>query len=90
MTSKQGYGPDLTKFLDKRLCVRLNTKKKISGVMIGCDKFMNIVLDHAHEHVGKEVRPLGTSMIRGNSIIMWECLDKVTDIEKVKETKKFR
>jgi len=77
MTSKQGYGPDLKKFMDRRLHVRLNSKRRITGIMIGYDHFMNVVLDHAQEHVGKETRPIGKVMIRGNSMIMWECLDKI-------------
>jgi len=77
MTSKQGYGPDLKKFMDRRLHIRLNSKRRVTGVMIGYDHFMNVVLDQAQEHVGKEVRPIGKVMIRGNSMIMWECLDKI-------------
>jgi len=77
MASKQGYGPDLKKYMDKRLHIRLNGKRRVTGVMIGHDHFMNIVLDQAQEHVGKETRPIGKVMIRGNSMIMWECLDKI-------------
>jgi len=77
MTSKQGYGPDLRKYLDKRLHVRLNAKRSVTGQMIGYDHFMNIVLDKAVEHIGKQEKDIGKAMIRGNSILMWECLDKV-------------
>lgn len=77
MASKQGYNPDLKRYMDKRLHVRINGKRKITGIMIGHDHFMNIVLDQAQEHAGKEIRPLGRVMIRGNSMIMWECLDKI-------------
>jgi len=45
MTSKQGYSPDLKKYLDKKLVVKLNGGRKVSGIMIGFDHFMNIVLD---------------------------------------------
>lgn len=78
MTSKQGYGPDFRKFLDKRLHVRLNNKRKVTGVLIGYDHMMNIVLDRTIEHVGKDrTKEIGKAMIRGNSILMWECLDKI-------------
>jgi small nuclear ribonucleoprotein G len=77
MASKQGYNPDLKRYMDKRLEVSLNGKRKITGIMIGHDHFMNIVLDQAQEHVGKEYRPIGRVMIRGNSMIMWECKDKI-------------
>ena len=77
MASKQGYGPDLRKYVDKHLLIRLNAKRKIAGLLIGYDHFMNIVLDKAIEHVGKETKEIGKCMIRGNSVIMWECLDKI-------------
>jgi len=39
---------------------------------------MNIVLENAIEHIGKETNiELGTAVIRGNAIVMWECLEKV-------------
>jgi len=77
MASKQGYGPDLRKYVDKRLNIRLNGRRKISGNMIGFDHFMNIVLDNAVEHKGKETKDLGKVMLRGNNIIMWECVEKI-------------
>ena len=77
MASKQGYGPDLRKYVDKKLNIRLNGKRAISGTMIGYDHFMNIVLDNAVEYKGKEVKDIGKAMLRGNNIIMWECVDKV-------------
>ena len=77
MASKQGYGPDLKRYMDKRLHVRLNGKRRVTGVMIGHDHFMNIVLDNAVEHIGKDTRPVGKIMIRGNSMVMWENLDKI-------------
>lgn len=50
----------------------------MSGTLAGHDKYMNIVLDNAVEHTGKDkLTPIGTTIIRGNSIIMWECLEKV-------------
>ena len=81
MTSKQGYGPDLRKFIDKRVLVKLNGSRKVMGQLIGFDHFMNIVLNDAVEYSGwgpKETeKPIGKAMIRGNSIYMWECLDKI-------------
>ena len=44
----------------------------------GYDQFMNIVLDNAVEIVSPtEKVDIGMVVIRGNSIQMWECLDKV-------------
>ncbi len=79
MVDKQGYGPDLRNYMDKRLDIKLNANRRIVGVMKGYDQFMNIVLEGCNE-VGKldAKTPIGTVMIRGNSIVMWECLDKLT------------
>ena len=42
---------------------------------------MNIVLNDAIEYSGYGLKitekPIGKAMIRGNSILMWECLDKI-------------
>lgn len=50
---------------------------------------MNLVLENAKEII-TEIRPgqpptesfedIGYTIVRGNSIVMWECLDKVRDI----------
>ncbi|TNV73389.1 hypothetical protein FGO68_gene17129 [Halteria grandinella] len=83
MASKQGYGADLRKFMDLRVDLRLNAGRHVAGVLKGYDQFLNIVLDNAIEiKDGKEGaaqnnRELGTIVIRGNSIVMWENLDKV-------------
>lgn len=79
MASKQGYGPDLKNYMDKRLDIRLNAKRRLVGVLRGYDQFMNIVLDETYEINDKgEKTQIGTSMIRGNSIVLWECLDKIS------------
>ena len=78
MASKQGYGADLRKFMDLRIDLKLNGNRHVAGVLKGYDQFLNIVLDNAIEILGKDQkRELGTLVIRGNSVLMWECLDKV-------------
>lgn len=78
MASKQGYGPDLKKYMDKRLDIRLNANRRLYGVLKGYDQFMNIVLEDTQEVVSNEEKVnIGTVMIRGNSIVLWECLDKI-------------
>ncbi len=81
MASKQGYGADLRKFMDLRVDLRLNAGRHVAGVLKGYDQFLNIVLDNAIEikSEGKteQKRELGTIVIRGNSVVMWENLDKV-------------
>ena len=58
--------------------IKLNGKRRVSGTVAGHDNYMNIVLDNALEHIGKDdTVEIGKAVIRGNSIIMWECLDRV-------------
>mmetsp|Transcript_46286 Transcript_46286/g.53341 ORF Transcript_46286/g.53341 Transcript_46286/m.53341 type:complete len:80 (-) Transcript_46286:97-336(-) len=78
MTSKQGYGADLKKYHEKRLQVSLNAGRTVSGRLRGYDEFLNVVLEDAVEVLGTDSqKEIGTIVIRGNSITMWECLDKV-------------
>jgi small nuclear ribonucleoprotein G len=49
MAAKQGYGAELSKYLDKRLDIRLNGDRKVAGILKGFDSFMNIVIDNAIE-----------------------------------------
>ncbi len=64
--------------MDLRVDLRLNANRHVAGVLKGYDQFLNIVLDNAIEITAdKPKRELGTVVIRGNSIILWENLDKV-------------
>ena len=77
---KQGYPADLTPYLGKRLLIVLNGDRRIVGRVTGYDHFMNLCLDDTIEQVsrgGVESRPLFRTVIRGESIVFWECLEKV-------------
>ncbi|EER04070.1 Small nuclear ribonucleoprotein G, putative [Perkinsus marinus ATCC 50983] len=75
---KAGAGADLRRFMEKRIDVKLNADRHVVGVVRGYDQFMNLVLDNAVELVSRtEKREIGMVVIRGNSILMWECLDRV-------------
>ena len=74
---KQGYPPDLVKYFGKKLRLKINAGREIEGIVIGVDGFMNLVVDKAIEISGSEHRVLNKSVIRGNSILMWELLEKV-------------
>ena len=77
---KQGYSPDLQKYFNKQVLIRLNGDRRIIGKIIGYDQFMNLCLDDAVEYLGDnsiEPRQLHKTLVRGKSIIFWECLDKV-------------
>ncbi|EMR70935.1 Serine/threonine-protein kinase smg1 [Eutypa lata] len=70
--------PNLLQYLDKRLFVQLNGSRKVIGILRGYDVFLNIVLDDAVEEKdgGEKVR-LGMVVIRGNSVVMLEALERI-------------
>jgi small nuclear ribonucleoprotein G len=58
--------------------VQLNGSRKVVGVLRGYDVFLNIVLDEAYEEKTSGQRvPIGTVVIRGNSVVMMEALDRM-------------
>ena len=73
MAAKQGYGLDIKKYL------KMNGNRHICGVLKGSDVFMNLMLENAAEFLTAGKRDLGTVFIRGNTVVTWECLDKVTN-----------
>ena len=75
--SKQGYSADLIKYVGKKLRLKLNGGRELEGTVIGVDGFMNLVLDKTYEIQGKERKVLYKAVVRGNSILMWELLEKV-------------
>eukprot|EP00011_Vannellida_sp_DIVA3-517-6-12_P004301 CAMPEP_0114615738 /NCGR_PEP_ID=MMETSP0168-20121206/6322_1 /TAXON_ID=95228 ORGANISM="Vannella sp., Strain DIVA3 517/6/12" /NCGR_SAMPLE_ID=MMETSP0168 /ASSEMBLY_ACC=CAM_ASM_000044 /LENGTH=88 /DNA_ID=CAMNT_0001826823 /DNA_START=23 /DNA_END=290 /DNA_ORIENTATION=- len=71
-------GPELTKFMEKRVCLQLNANRRITGTLRGYDQFMNIVLDNAIEEVSAHERnDIGMVVIRGNSVVMIEPLEAI-------------
>ncbi|KAK9368490.1 hypothetical protein V1509DRAFT_623065 [Lipomyces kononenkoae] len=71
--------PELKKYMDKRLFVQLNGSRKVIGVLRGYDVFLNLVLDDAvEEKTGGERIRIGTIVIRGNSVVMMEALERVS------------
>ncbi|KAK9475084.1 uncharacterized protein V1510DRAFT_409986 [Dipodascopsis tothii] len=70
--------PELKKFMDKRLFVQLNGSRKVTGLLRGYDVFLNLVLDEAvEEKADGERAKIGTIVIRGNSVVMIEALERV-------------
>jgi len=74
MASKSS--PDLKRYVEKRVSLKLNANRKVVGVLRGFDQFMNIVLEDAEEQ-GDERIKIGMVVIRGSSIQQMECLDAV-------------
>ena len=64
--------------MEKKLAIKLNGNRNVTGVLRGFDQFMNIVLDNTVEEVSSEDRnDIGLVVIRGNSIVMMECLERI-------------
>ena len=79
MASKsKSKGPDLKRYLDKRLSIKLNARRGVTGVLRGYDKFLNLVLDESREERGSEKIDMGGMIvIRGNAIVEIECLENI-------------
>merc|ERR1712221_21963 len=70
--------PELKKFMDKRLGLQINGGRHLIGTLRGYDPFMNLVIDECVEKMKNgEMRQVGMVVIRGNSIIMLEGLDRI-------------
>jgi small nuclear ribonucleoprotein G len=69
--------PDLKKYVEKRVALKMNGNRKVVGLLRGFDQFMNIVLEEAQEVGEEETTRIGMVVIRGSSILQMECLDAV-------------
>ena len=72
------HPPELKKFMDKKVLVKLPTGMTVEGVLRGFDPFMNMVLD---ESIGTnkagEKESIGMIVVRGNSCVMMEAKDRI-------------
>uniref|UniRef100_A0A914X917 Small nuclear ribonucleoprotein G n=1 Tax=Plectus sambesii TaxID=2011161 RepID=A0A914X917_9BILA len=72
------HPPELKKYMDKRMDLKLNGNRHVSGILRGFDPFMNIVVDEAIEHTKTgEHTPIGMVVIRGNSIVILEPKERI-------------
>lgn len=67
--------PELKGYMDKKLSIRLNANRHVTGVLRGFDQFMNLVLDGTVDEKLKQ--DIGMVVIRGNSIITIEALERI-------------
>ena len=63
----QQSSPDLKQYMDKKLSIKLNGKRSVTGVLRGFDQFMNLVLDAAIEETGAQSNKIGT-IVRFSSL----------------------
>ena len=63
---------------DKKLKLSLNGNRKVTGQLRVYDAFLNVVLEDAvTETTGGATENIGTIVIRGNSIIQFESVDRI-------------
>jgi small nuclear ribonucleoprotein G len=75
--SRSGQPPDLKKYMDKKLQIKLNANRMVVGTLRGFDQFMNLVVDNTVEVNGDDKTDIGMVVIRGNSIVTVEALEPV-------------
>ncbi|XP_018911212.1 small nuclear ribonucleoprotein G [Bemisia tabaci] len=76
----KAHPPELKKYMDKRLSLKLNGGRRVMGILRGFDPFMNLVVDEGIEEKKDGCQnSIGMVVVRGNSIIMLEALDR-TDL----------
>ncbi|XP_044111125.1 small nuclear ribonucleoprotein G-like [Neovison vison] len=72
----KAHPPELKKFMDKKLSLKLNGGRHVQGILF--DPFMNLVIDECVEMAtSRQQNNIGMVVIRGNSIIMLEALERV-------------
>ncbi|XP_054268307.1 probable small nuclear ribonucleoprotein G isoform X2 [Macrosteles quadrilineatus] len=74
----KAHPPELKKFMDKKLSIKLNAGRHVEGILRGFDPFMNVVLDETIEIKKDNTQNnIGMVVIRGNSIVMVESMDRL-------------
>ncbi|OSS52908.1 hypothetical protein B5807_02315 [Epicoccum nigrum] len=64
--------------LEKRVLIQLNGSRKVMGILRGYDIYLKIVLDDAlEEKAGDEKARIGMVVIRGNTVVILEALDRI-------------
>ncbi|KAL2758369.1 hypothetical protein ACRALDRAFT_1068711 [Sodiomyces alcalophilus JCM 7366] len=71
---------DLGKYMDKRITVKFNGGREVTGTLKGYDALMNLVLDEVQEVMRDEdgnesTRPLGLVVARGTLLVLVSPVD---------------
>ncbi|KAL5516029.1 hypothetical protein EMCRGX_G001285 [Ephydatia muelleri] len=65
--------------MDKRLQLKLNAGRTVSGILRGFDPYMNIVLDDTvEERSSNQKFNIGMVVIRGNSVVLIEAMERIS------------
>ncbi|CAN3500019.1 small nuclear ribonucleoprotein G [Diutina catenulata] len=69
--------PELKTYLDKNVSVGLRGNRKVVGVLKGYDVFLNITVVDAisQDPLGDKIS-IGSTVVRGSSVVSLEALDK--------------
>ena len=59
----------LQKSVNRRMQILLKDGRTLSGVFVGYDQYMNLVLEDVEERQGDSGRRLGTIVLRGNNVV---------------------
>ncbi|CEG00055.1 Ribonucleoprotein LSM domain,eukaryotic/archaea-type [Ostreococcus tauri] len=69
--------PELKQYMDKKLRLRLNGNRSVTGILRGFDQFLNLVLDDSTNDTTTEKTPMGMVVVRGNSVVSMEALEYI-------------
>ncbi|TPX31056.1 hypothetical protein SmJEL517_g05510 [Synchytrium microbalum] len=70
--------PELKKYMEKKIFIQLNGNRKVTGILRGFDPFLNLVVDDAvEEKKDNSKEDLGMVVIRGNSVVVLEALERI-------------
>merc|ERR1712198_582500 len=74
----KAHPPELKKYMDKQVCLKLNGGRQVEGTLRGFDPFMDLVVDATVE-VRKtgERNNIGMVVVRGNSVVMLEAMERI-------------
>ncbi|XP_045421944.1 small nuclear ribonucleoprotein G-like [Lemur catta] len=72
----KAHPPELKKFMDKKLSMKLNGGRHVKGILQAFDHFMNLVIDERVEMATSgQQNNTGVVITRGNGIITLEALE---------------
>merc|ERR1712223_1792740 len=74
----KAHPPELKKYMDKKIQLKINGGRAVEGILRGFDPFMNLVLDEATEFTkAGDKNYIGMVVLRGNSVVMLEAKDRL-------------
>ncbi|OJD23499.1 hypothetical protein ACJ73_05148 [Blastomyces percursus] len=76
---------DLTKYMEKEVCVKFNGGREVTGTLKGYDQLMNLVLDDVKETMrddegNRTTRSLGLIVARGTLLVLISPVDGSEEI----------